>query len=889
MITPIRFYNLGENPHSKAVLDRPIEDMLTGSGYLADGTDFAGFDRTGVFNVRTFGATGNGTTDDTVAIQAAYTAAAAATNPGTYGINSPAAGATSVFFPSGHYRVSDSIKITNSVASVGEGSPNTSAGARISQYTQGKHLFELQASASGASYTFDNLKLDHRVVGLTSGTALVYKAAAYGVNSIYFRNTWFNTPEHYALNLEGGDDVQVIGCTFDTAAESSMLLGSSGAACSNVRVIGCTFFAIPTRIILAVNVTGLVFQGNCIYGQTSPAIRTQYFIDAQNGAPVALSRMVITGNEFYNVDQLLVTQFGDFVFSGNIVRDTRSSTIQFTAAGTLKGVVIVGNHISGNFASAAAINASTTQLIDAEIVGNAFRGDDGVASSPLAINLAGAPTGHIVNSYTGFTKAVQAADLSAIGIIPTDTINVKSYGAVGNGVTDDTAALTAAFAVVGAVAYLPAGTYLTGNLPQPACAAIVGAGQAVSIIQAKAGATKILSLGGVCTVHQHYTVTGNSTASAYGIVFGDAESGAYYVTNVAVKLFTGAGAVGVWWKNALKSKITKLTVQRCSTNVVCDGTGGLGAFPTTLTFDSLVCIDAGLSGSGGVGLKIVTADTLVFNEPAFDSNQAEAVKVIPAASGTVTGVVFKNPRFEANQVGGSSTFQMVVDGSAAGCTARVALLNPQWFSSTAKSLQITGAGCAGYLVDQPFTPAVAGSITVASGAYGLINLPPTVAETVVSDTTGYAAGYGRGKVRFPATLSPSTDPNTLDDYAEGTFSPTLILGAGSVTYTTQTGTYTKVGRLVTVQLRIVVNVATTPSSTLQIGALPYPASATAKGAVSVWGSVLAASATATMVGQVDAGLSTIRLYRPNGTGSMVDPGADIASGCQINLTATYEV
>jgi len=78
-----------------------------------------------VYNVKDYGATGNGTTDDTVAIQAAYNAAT--TNHGYYGN-----GAT-VFFPPGTYLVSSTIHIgtfaTNSaqtcINTLGSGSLNT--------------------------------------------------------------------------------------------------------------------------------------------------------------------------------------------------------------------------------------------------------------------------------------------------------------------------------------------------------------------------------------------------------------------------------------------------------------------------------------------------------------------------------------------------------------------------------------------------------------------------------------------------------------------------------------------------------------------------------------------------------------------------------------------
>jgi polygalacturonase len=49
---------------------------------------------------------------------------------------------------------------------------------------------------------------------------------------------------------------------------------------------------------------------------------------------------------------------------------------------------------------------------------------------------------------------------------PTTTyVNVKQYGATGNGVTDDTAALQLAFtSCAGRVLYVPTGTYLVSDL-----------------------------------------------------------------------------------------------------------------------------------------------------------------------------------------------------------------------------------------------------------------------------------------------------------------------------------------------------------------------------------------------------------------------------------------
>jgi hypothetical protein len=55
---------------------------------------------------------------------------------------------------------------------------------------------------------------------------------------------------------------------------------------------------------------------------------------------------------------------------------------------------------------------------------------------------------------------------------------------------------------------------------------------------------------------------------------------------------------------------------------------------------------------------------------------------------------------------------------------------------------------------------------------------------------------GVAGIKFLATQEASADPNTLDDYEEGTFTPTLAgtSTAGVGTYSGQTGVYTKVGR-----------------------------------------------------------------------------------------------
>jgi hypothetical protein len=72
-------------------------------------------------------------------------------------------------------------------------------------------------------------------------------------------------------------------------------------------------------------------------------------------------------------------------------------------------------------------------------------------------------------------------------------------------------------------------------------------------------------------------------------------------------------------------------------------------------------------------------------------------------------------------------------------------------------------------------------------------------------------------ITFPAVQVPSADVNTLDDYEEGTWTPSV---GGTATYTTQDGTYIKIGKLVFVRCHLVINVIGT-GATNTIDGVPF--------------------------------------------------------------------
>jgi hypothetical protein len=84
--------------------------------------------------------------------------------------------------------------------------------------------------------------------------------------------------------------------------------------------------------------------------------------------------------------------------------------------------------------------------------------------------------------------------------------------------------------------------------------------------------------------------------------------------------------------------------------------------------------------------------------------------------------------------------------------------------------------------------------------------------------TGFANLSG---ITFPATQVASADANTLDDYEEGTFTPTFSGSSGSLTAYTASGYYVKVGRSITVTMSVTITTAGTAGGNGIFTGLPF--------------------------------------------------------------------
>lgn len=159
-------------------------------------------------------------------------------------------------------------------------------------------------------------------------------------------------------------------------------------------------------------------------------------------------------------------------------------------------------------------------------------------------------------------------------------------------------------------------------------------------------------------------------------------------------------------------------------------------------------------------------------------------------------------------------------------------------------------------------------LLVTDGVDALVRLQNQSAPGVWQDlmTLSSSSMYlPKGRIQFPATQNPSSDPNCLDDYEEGTWTPTVTCvtpGNLSVTYVSRGGTYTKIGNLV--YLYCALNYTpthTTASGDFLISGLPFPCTTEPAFPVSYLSGTTAPADTGLVARRSSADTSMLRIAR----------------------------
>jgi hypothetical protein len=182
-------------------------------------------------------------------------------------------------------------------------------------------------------------------------------------------------------------------------------------------------------------------------------------------------------------------------------------------------------------------------------------------------------------------------------------------------------------------------------------------------------------------------------------------------------------------------------------------------------------------------------------------------------------------------------------------------------SVSASNLAASGTGSSSNFLrgDMAWTSATG------TGSVALASLPTFSTTIGVGGATASASGSG---ISFPATQSASSDANTLDDYEEGTWTPT-VNGQNQ-----PTALYTKVGRLVTIAGDITLSFTGGAQSTM--GGFPFPPTTTQYGNMLPYQSV-----SANPIGMLVLTNATCNFY--DGKTNLIN----ITTGSRIIFTVSY--
>ena len=168
-----------------------------------------------------------------------------------------------------------------------------------------------------------------------------------------------------------------------------------------------------------------------------------------------------------------------------------------------------------------------------------------------------------------------------------------------------------------------------------------------------------------------------------------------------------------------------------------------------------------------------------------------------------------------------------------------------------------------------------------------------ISATQLTLTTGNLIVASDQGIDFSATSSGSGTMTSelLNDYEEGTFTPSLVPGtSGSITLATALAKYTKVGRAVTVTGICEAASVSSPVGTLLLQGLPFTNSAdtSSRSSAAIYANGLAITATTSIMGRIIASESQIRIEK-FAAGSTSAMAGDVVANTLFQFSLTYFV
>ena len=217
---------------------------------------------------------------------------------------------------------------------------------------------------------------------------------------------------------------------------------------------------------------------------------------------------------------------------------------------------------------------------------------------------------------------------------------------------------------------------------------------------------------------------------------------------------------------------------------------------------------------------------------------------------------------------------------------------------TGATVEATGDTAAGDAAAMGYT-ATEGLILTGQGSTNDVTIKNDADADVIEIPTGTTnvsiAGnltVTGGQVAFPASQSASADANTLDDYEEGTFTPGVEFGGGStgMTFSTQVGTYTKIGQRVNVEITVILSAKGSSTGNATVTGLPF----TSNSLTNNWSAVTMRPSLISFanvpLADIAPGATIINFRESTEAGTVTSlTDADFSNTSSIRMSASYRV
>lgn len=164
-------------------------------------------------------------------------------------------------------------------------------------------------------------------------------------------------------------------------------------------------------------------------------------------------------------------------------------------------------------------------------------------------------------------------------------------------------------------------------------------------------------------------------------------------------------------------------------------------------------------------------------------------------------------------------------------------------------------------------------------------------QTLVTPVISGLMDLQGGQIKFPSSQLPSSDANTLDDYEEGTWSPTLFSSGYTLGFAYQNGWYVKIGQFVWLGGTVGVNSKSgSGTSTVFVSNLPFQSAAGQANEISALtiGYSSAFSSVYPTTGYLVQGTSSVILQAITvAAGSQSVNGSHLTTSSYMNFTIAY--